>query len=70
MAPNAPHHPQKLVGSRWTAVEVKQKRKHWEVMELCADGQEAILTAVIDGHRVQIGWRELRERQSWLPGWQ
>ncbi len=70
MATNAPHDPDKLVGSRWTAVEVKERRKHWEVVEFRTKPKEVVLRAVIDGHRRQIPWRNLRNREKWVTGWQ
>lgn len=69
MAPNAPHNSKKLVGTHWTAVNAEYRRKHWEVVELGAGGQEVTLLAVLDGHREQIPWRALRDRQHWVPGW-
>ncbi len=65
----APHSRQHLVGSKWSAAQVEERRKHWEVVEL--DGKEhCVLRAVIDGERRRLAWRELRDRDQWAPGWQ
>ena len=70
MATNAPHHPDKLVGSRWTAVEVEDRRKHWDVVEFRKNSGEVVIRAVIDDHRRSIPWRTLRNREQWTPGWE
>lgn len=69
MVPNAPHNAKKLVGTHWTAVNAAERRKHWEVERLCADGQGVVIVAVLDGHREEMSWRALRDRSQWLPGW-
>ena len=63
----APHRRDRLVGSKWSAVEVEGRRKHWEVVELYG-AEECVLRAVLDGHRERIAWRALRDRDRWIPG--
>lgn len=67
--PNAPQNPSKLVGSKWTAVEVEGRRKHWLVVEYQKSTGSAVLEAVMDKQRLEIPWRQLRNRQAWRPGW-
>ena len=69
MSTNAPQNRRKLPGSQWTAVEVEHRRRHWQVVGLSDDGQQAVLRAVIDGHQIHLPWRELRLRDQWQPGW-
>ena len=70
MSQQAPHNPEKLAGTKWTATEVEDRRKHWEVVAYDADDEEVTLRAVIDGETVAIPWRQLRDRERWRPGWQ
>lgn len=69
MASKAPHDPEKLPGTEWTATDPEERRKHWEVVEVSEEG-EATLRAVIDGETKQLPWRELRDRDRWRPGWE
>lgn len=66
---NHPQTPDHLVGSKWTALDVEDKRRHWEVVAYATDSGDVTLEAVIDGHREQIPWRDLRDRQRWQTGW-
>ena len=70
MAPKPPHNPEKLVGTKWTAVEVELRRKHWEVVSYQPDTGEVSLRAVLDGAAETIPWRHLRDRSQWRPGWE
>ncbi len=67
MSPNAPHHPDKLVGTQWTAVDPEEGRRHWQVLE--RSGDKALLRAVLDGVTHELPWRDLRDRARWTPGW-
>ncbi|GEM_PF-51715 len=69
MATNHPQTPDHLVGSKWTALDVEDKRRHWEVVAYASDSDHVTLEAVIDGHREQIPWRDLRDRDRWETGW-
>ena len=64
----------KLPGSKWTAVQPKNREKHFIVLDWVrdADGRptdeievEAILTRVV---RV-LCWRELEDWDRWRIGW-
>ena len=67
--PNEPQSPKKLVGTKWTAVESVKRRKHWQVVEYRANEGVVTIEAVIDRYSVTLQWRDLRDRQDWLPGW-
>lgn len=69
MASEAPHNPDKLEGTHWTAVEPEDRRKHWEVVRYDSESGEVTLEAVLDGETVAIPWRDLRDREVWEPGW-
>jgi tryptophan-rich hypothetical protein len=69
MPTNAPQNPDKLIGSKWSAVEVEEKRKHWEVVSWHPDDGEVTLRAVLDGETTRRPWRQLRDRERWEPGW-
>ncbi len=69
MSTNAPHDPEKLIGSKWTAIEVDERRKHWEVTARDPDEDEVTLRAVMDGETRVVPWRQLRDRERWTPGW-
>ena len=65
--------PNKLLLSKWTAVEPKQKERHFIVTKLIrAENTDIIaceLEAVINNHLYQIDWHELKESSCWLMGW-
>lgn len=67
MSLNAPHHPDKLAGTQWTAVDPEESRRHWQVVE--RRGDQAFLRAVLDGATCELPWRDLRDRARWTPGW-
>ncbi len=50
-----PHNPNKLVGTKWTAVEPEDRRRHWEVISYRrSDGQaelEVDATGALDEPR-------------------
>lgn len=66
--------PQKLLLSKWTAVEPKNKEKHFLITRIIKDSSEVliascILEAVINGHEHEIDWLELKDGSTWLQGW-
>lgn len=66
--------PRKLLLSKWTAVQPRQREKHFLVTELIRDehGQvlEVELQAVLSRRSQQIDWRELQDGARWRMGWQ
>lgn len=65
--------PKKLLLSKWTALQPKNKERHFIVTELIRDEQEVIiaceLQAVINKNTYQIDWRALKDESCWLMGW-
>lgn len=66
--------PNKLLLSKWTAVQPQHKEKHFLVSGLLKDEQEqligCVLEAVINHHEYEIDWRVLKQADIWQPGWQ
>ncbi|MGY6587719.1 MAG: TIGR02450 family Trp-rich protein [Wenzhouxiangella sp.] len=66
-------HPKKLLHSKWTAVTPVNREKHFVVTEVDFDDDQAVIhcriEAVMSKRDRDIDWRELKDRQRWLPGW-
>ncbi len=67
--------PRKLLLSKWTAAEPRNKEKHFLVTRLVEpdtpDGavQEVEIEAVHSGRTQCLPWRELTDTARWLQGW-
>ena len=65
--------PQKLLNSKWTAVEPAKKEKHFMVTEVAFDEDGAVIScsieAVISKRLIPIQWQELKDASQWLQGW-
>ena len=65
--------PNKLLLSKWTAVEPKQKERHFIVTKLIrAENKDIIaceLEAVINKHVYETDWHALKDSSFWLMGW-
>jgi tryptophan-rich hypothetical protein len=65
--------PEKLLLSKWTALKPIQKERHFIVTKLHRNGNETIIScdleAVINKHRYQIDWQELKDCAYWQMGW-
>ena len=65
--------PSKLLMSKWTAVEVKHKQRHFIVSKVHRDADETLticeLEAVIDKTVYLIDWRQLQDSGCWIMGW-
>jgi len=65
--------PEKLLLSKWTAVQPCNKEKHFLVIRLIRDEQEVvvacILEAVINHRDYELDWHVLKDASRWLPGW-
>jgi len=65
--------PQKLMLSKWTAVEPTNKERHFIVTKLFHDENNAIshcrIEAIINHNNYQIEWQQLRNSEAWLMGW-
>jgi tryptophan-rich hypothetical protein len=70
-----PLNPKKLLLTKWTAVQVTAKQKHFLVSKVIApdDPKAAIVEVEIEAvHSKQtrlIAWRELQDERLWKQGW-
>jgi tryptophan-rich hypothetical protein len=66
-------HPKKLLQSKWTAVQPRNKEKHFMVIDVICDvddvPQRCVLQAVHSRRDIEIDWRELRQCEQWRMGW-
>lgn len=65
--------PKKLLNSKWTAVNPRNKEKHFIITEMDYDEFglviSCIIEAVISKREVSIEWRELKDQDCWKQGW-
>jgi len=67
--------PKKLLLSKWTAVQVLAKQKHFLVSrvvqpeDLSLPIAEIEIEAVYSGEKRIILWRELQDSSRWKQGW-
>ena len=64
--------PEKLLLSKWTAVEPVQKERHFIVTRLLRGDEKVTgceLEAVINKSRVEIDWQQLKDSADWIMGW-
>lgn len=67
--------PKKLLHSKWTAVQPKNKEKHFLVTELrfCNDDPQTValclLEAVYSKRSQAIDWQTLKNSSRWQQGW-
>jgi tryptophan-rich hypothetical protein len=65
--------PAKLLHSKWTAVEPKNKEKHFLVVEVDYDEEgvviDCLLEAVISRNGTSVDWRDLTKGDRWKQGW-
>ncbi len=67
--------PDKLLLSKWTAVDPVDREKHFIVTRLIAleppaQGFEMVqLEALYSGRNTLLPWRALRDTSTWLQGW-
>ncbi len=65
--------PNKLLLSKWTAVNPKKKERHFIVSEVIKDEEEiiiaCILEAIINKATYEIDWQLLKQDQHWIMGW-
>ncbi len=66
--------PDKLLLSKWTATQPQNKEKHFLIADLRRDENGVLLQvelqAALTRRNQWIDWRELRDDQRWLFGWQ
>ena len=65
--------PDKLLNSKWTAVEPRKKQRHFIVTRLMRDDFDKViaceLEAVIDRQVHEMAWQALKDDACWRMGW-
>jgi tryptophan-rich hypothetical protein len=65
--------PKKLQHGKWTAVQPRNREKHFLVTEVLCDEagtpQTCILEAVHSHREIELDWRELKDSEQWQIGW-
>lgn len=65
--------PKKLLHSKWTATNPKNKEKHFLVTEMDFDEEGKVtaccIEAVISKRTLAINWEQLKEEENWIQGW-
>ena len=73
--PQRSWHPKKLANSKWTAVVPQQREKHFIVVAVETDAEDAQLThqvtmeAVLSKRHFTLHWSLLGDTAQWQPGW-
>ncbi|WP_028450422.1 MULTISPECIES: TIGR02450 family Trp-rich protein [Chitinibacter] len=68
-------HPKKLLRSKWTAVQPKEKEKHFIVVRVETDPNniqrmtDITLEAVFTRRHFTVHWSELSNTEHWKVGW-
>lgn len=70
-----PLNPAKLLHSKWTAAQPKDREKHFIVVRVltvddAGPAERVELEAVLSRRSFQLPWRELTAGDVWLQGWQ
>jgi tryptophan-rich hypothetical protein len=65
--------PSKLLLSKWTAAQPKNREKHFLVTELFRDEEGTVLAielqAVLTQRSERFEWQALKNSDTWLLGW-
>jgi tryptophan-rich hypothetical protein len=65
--------PDKLLMSKWTATQPRQRERHFLVTRLIRNEEETVvgceLEAVINKNNYEIDWRVLKDSNRWVMGW-
>jgi tryptophan-rich hypothetical protein len=65
--------PKKLLHSKWTATQPRNKEKHFLVTALHHDEEDnpqtVTLEAVFSRRVTELDWRDLQDSKRWLVGW-
>jgi tryptophan-rich hypothetical protein len=66
--------PRKLLLSKWTAAQPRNREKHFLVTELFRDEEGTVLEielqAVLTRRSERLPWQTLQNAESWRMGWQ
>jgi tryptophan-rich hypothetical protein len=75
MNPSINLNPKKLLLSKWTAVQVLAKQKHFIVTRLILPEDDRMpiveveIEAVYSGKKHCLPWRQLQDQTRWRQGW-
>ena len=65
--------PKKLLNSKWTATEPRNKEKHFIVTEVEFDEQlnvvRCVVEAVMSKRETVVDWRRFKDASIWKLGW-
>ncbi len=65
--------PAKLLNSKWTAVNPKNKEKHFLISDIEFDEEGAVtlceIEAIMSKRVIEIDWQQLKDTEQWLQGW-
>ena len=65
--------PRKLLLSKWTAAQPRDRERHFLVIQLIRDERDDLLAvelqAVVSGRSQRLDWHALKDAQRWLQGW-
>lgn len=68
-----PINPRKLLNSKWTAVKVVNKEKHFVITAIEFDESGAVidctLEAILSNREQSLNWHQLKDSNQWLQGW-
>ncbi|WP_373973632.1 TIGR02450 family Trp-rich protein [Chitinibacter sp. SCUT-21] len=73
--PHRSWHPKKLANTKWTAVEPRQREKHFIVVKVTYNADDAqkveqvTLEAVLSKRHFTLHWSELADETQWCSGW-
>lgn len=67
-------HRKKLLHSKWTAVQPRNKEKHFLITKVTVDAdgtpESCVLTAVHSCRESEVDWRDFEDSERWQVGWQ
>ncbi|MEO9944438.1 TIGR02450 family Trp-rich protein [Paraglaciecola sp.] len=65
--------PRKLLNSKWTAVQPRNKEKHFLITEVEFDENgnliHCLIEAILSKRSEPIDWTQLKNQEVWLQGW-
>ena len=64
--------PKKLLNSKWTAINPKNKEMHFIITEVEYDEDIVVLCelqAIMTKRSCAIDWNDLKDKNKWIQGW-
>lgn len=65
--------PNKLHNSKWTAVQPRNREKHFIVTQLLRNEEEQVVEVVIEAvhsnRETILAWQDLKDASAWKMGW-